>query len=323
MANEDTITVPDLTNLSEPDAETKLTGLGLTVGTVTMCANSALAFGKVSAVNPRAGTSVKRGSPVDLQISGGSAKLIVETAAAGTTIASVAASLPSHKLIETISSAIEQVPIVSRLRQLTSFLFGLLGAVVLGLIVYIVSPWGRPFLQAMAFPEVARGVITFLIAVSTVGIAIILAISTLVLSDEDDKQFDRGKQVLSVLIGVLGTIVGFYYGSQTTPGSTREQQTLEHVPLGIVSTGLPGAIVGTPYTANLGAIGGTAPFTWSVSPPLPAGLRLDSTSGAITGTPTAAGTTNLQFTAKDSATPPNSETKQLTLIIRPPPQEGH
>ncbi len=57
----------------------------------------------------------------------------------------------------------------------------------------------------------ARGLITFLIAVTTMGIAIMLAIFTIFSKGgpDDDKQFDKGKQVLSVLIGLLGTIVGF------------------------------------------------------------------------------------------------------------------
>jgi hypothetical protein len=35
-------------------------------------------------------------------------------------------------------------------------------------------------------------------------------------SEDAEKRFTRGKEVLTVLIGVLGTIVGFYYGSQAS-----------------------------------------------------------------------------------------------------------
>jgi hypothetical protein len=36
-------------------------------------------------------------------------------------------------------------------------------------------------------------------------------------ANENDKRFDRGKQVLTTLIGVLGTIVGFHFGSASSP----------------------------------------------------------------------------------------------------------
>lgn len=58
-----------------------------------------------------------------------------------------------------------------------------------------------------------RSMITFLIAVVTVGIALILVLAT-ILSDSPDreKRFSQGKEVLTALLGVLGTIVGFYFG---------------------------------------------------------------------------------------------------------------
>jgi hypothetical protein len=47
--------------------------------------------------------------------------------------------------------------------------------------------------------------------------------------------------------------------------------------------------MGTPYSASLNATGGKAPYTFSiVAGKLPAGLTLNSATGAITGTPTAA-----------------------------------
>jgi hypothetical protein len=59
---------------------------------------------------------------------------------------------------------------------------------------------------------------------------------------------------------------------------------------------LPGATVGTPYSASLNSVlsvsGGPGPFMWSViSGALPTGLGMD-TSGNITGTPSATGTFN-------------------------------
>ena len=72
----------------------------------------------------------------------------------------------------------------------------------------------------------------------------------------------------------------------------------------VTTASLPGGQVGTAYTTNLGASGGTAPYTWSLSSgTLPAGLTL-STSGAISGTPTTAqNVTGLSFLVTDSSAP--------------------
>ena len=56
-------------------------------------------------------------------------------------------------------------------------------------------------------------------------------------------------------------------------------------------------MVGTPYSVTLSAAGGTTPYTWSISAgSLPAGLTLNTSTGVVSGTPTAAGTSS--FTAK-------------------------
>lgn len=71
----------------------------------------------------------------------------------------------------------------------------------------------------------------------------------------------------------------------------------------VVSTAsLPAAKVGEAYTASLAATGGAAPYTWSVtSGELPDGLSL-APSGAVTGTPTAAGeaTVTVRVTDKNA-----------------------
>ena len=61
-------------------------------------------------------------------------------------------------------------------------------------------------------------------------------------------------------------------------------------------------VVGNAYTSTLAATGGTAPFTWTaVGGVLPAGLSLNASTGAMTGTPVApAGNFNATFTVTDS-----------------------
>jgi hypothetical protein len=63
---------------------------------------------------------------------------------------------------------------------------------------------------------------------------------------------------------------------------------------------LPGASVGTPYSPTISATGGTGTYAFSVTAgALPAGLSLNPSTGAITGTPTTAATSNFTVTATD------------------------
>jgi ribosomal protein L24E len=91
-------------------------------------------------------------------------------------------------------------------------------------------------------------------------------------------------------------------------------------PLSITTTSLGRADVGVPYTASLTGIGGTAPYTWSISAgSLPAGLTLSS-SGVITGTPTTVG--NVAFTVHlvDATVPtPLAVSLTLGLSVTEPP----
>jgi large repetitive protein len=69
----------------------------------------------------------------------------------------------------------------------------------------------------------------------------------------------------------------------------------------LTTTSLPGATAGASYSATLSASGGTGGYTWSVTAgSLPAGLSL-SPSGAITGTPSSAGTASFTVQVQDSS----------------------
>ena len=72
-------------------------------------------------------------------------------------------------------------------------------------------------------------------------------------------------------------------------------------PLLISTTSLPAGTVGVPYSADLTATGGVPPYTWSVSTgSLPAGLNLNSTTGAITGTPSSPTSASFGVTVTDT-----------------------
>jgi hypothetical protein len=74
----------------------------------------------------------------------------------------------------------------------------------------------KTLLQQLADTETARGLITFLVAVSTVGIALVLIVW--VASTEQGVEVVKersafSKEVMTSLIGILGTIIGFYFGA--------------------------------------------------------------------------------------------------------------
>jgi mono/diheme cytochrome c family protein len=84
-------------------------------------------------------------------------------------------------------------------------------------------------------------------------------------------------------------------------------------PLAISTSTLPGAFVGSAYSQTLAATGGKTPYTWSRSAgTLPTGLAISS-SGVISGTPSATGT--FSFTVKVTDSAAASITKSLSIVV--------
>lgn len=113
------------------------------------------------------------------------------------------------------------------------------------------------FVPKLAQNDIARGLITFLLSVATVVIAVLLVVSALLMgntTEEADKRFTRGKEVLTVLIGVFGTILGFYYGSakgETKPG-------LEVSPIAVARSSVTNATIAAEIS------GGLPPYKFSI-----------------------------------------------------------
>ncbi len=81
----------------------------------------------------------------------------------------------------------------------------------------------------------------------------------------------------------------------------------------------PTVLIGQPYATTVGGSGGITPYTWSVTPSLPANLLFDQTTGVITGTPAAQGTTSHTFTLQDSSSPVQTVQTSLSLTINTAP----
>ena len=95
---------------------------------------------------------------------------------------------------------------------------------VIGLIGTAVFGLDKGVLNSMAKSDSARGLITYLFAVVTIGTAVVLVVSAIVGvgTDEaiDDKRFQRGKEILALMLGIFGTIIGFYFASGTSGSGT-------------------------------------------------------------------------------------------------------
>lgn len=132
---------------------------------------------------------------------------------------------------------------------------------IIGLITAAVLGVDKGVLRDMATPEYARGLITFLFAVVTISSAFFLIIAGLVEADDEarEKQFQHGKEVLSLLLGVFGTIVGYYFGS-THAGSSAVALRISGIEV-LPTAGPPGSA----FTAAALVAGGTPPYRYVMS----------------------------------------------------------
>ena len=87
------------------------------------------------------------------------------------------------------------------------------------------------------------------------------------------------------------------------------------------SSTLAAAVKGTAYNASITTTGGAGALSYSVTVgTLPPGLSINSSSGAITGTPTATGTSTFTVQVKDSSTgAPQTSSKSFTITVNEQP----
>ena len=86
-------------------------------------------------------------------------------------------------------------------------------------------------------------------------------------------------------------------------------------PLSLIGGPQPQGEVGIPYTTSFVATGGVMPYSWSISAgTLPAGLSISPTTGVISGTPTAPGTSNFTVQVQDSTTATATAAASITVV---------
>jgi hypothetical protein len=129
--------------------------------------------------------------------------------------------------------------------------------------------------------------------------------------------------------GITASSSGSLSGTPTSPGpftvtvtvkdsaggsaSASLGLTISAAPLKITTTGISPPTLGTSFSVAFGATGGTPPYTWTATG-LPTGVTISST-GTLSGTAAALGTSPITVNVTDSAGLTASETLSLTVAL--------
>jgi hypothetical protein len=143
----------------------------------------------------------------------------------------------------------------------------LFALVILGSVVFLIGAnligWDKGgVLDKLKDGEYARGLITYLFAVGTIGAVVILILAALTgtgETEERDARFDKAKEVFSLLIGIFGTIIGFYFGS------IKAEEDAEGTDMTVAAPLVPDTVAaGQPVSIISNASGGSPPYLYSV-----------------------------------------------------------
>jgi hypothetical protein len=126
----------------------------------------------------------------------------------------------------------------------------------LWLLGWILWSGERPIVDQLPNQEFARGIVTLVFVLFTIGFAAIVLMHGLFFSDVDkeDRRFARGREILGLFIGIVGTIVGFYFGSADRPSAKLE-----------VAVRAERSAEGGPVAVTAHARGGTAPYRFEIT----------------------------------------------------------
>jgi adhesin/invasin len=113
------------------------------------------------------------------------------------------------------------------------------------------------------------------------------------------------------------TITATINGAGVTSSSQFNSITINPSPT-ITTSALPNWTVNQPYSQTIALAGGTAPETFAVSAgTLPPGLSLDSSTGAITGTPTTTSSDPFDFTVTATDAVGETASQAYSITINP------
>jgi hypothetical protein len=151
--------------------------------------------------------------------------------------------------------------------------FGSIALVFAGLIIAAFLLYGvfnRAFVTSLANAAVARGLVTFLFAFATTSVIVVVTIGVLwVPRDEIEVRFSKAKDIMTILISVLGTILGFYFGQAQSQNAERPTPTAAAPALTNAKPG-PAGGEGPPPAAPAGQGGAAAPDGAAQQPEKPA-----------------------------------------------------
>jgi hypothetical protein len=122
--------------------------------------------------------------------------------------------------------------------------------------------------------------------------------------------------------GGFDLVITAFDSQKPIPNTAQNQQQLPiDMPsiLTILTDSLPQGGIGESYNQTLLATSGTPPYDWNVpTGSLPTGMSLNSSTGAISGTPSASGTYNFTMQVTDSATPAQATySRNLSVTVQP------
>jgi hypothetical protein len=145
------------------------------------------------------------------------------------------------------------------LTRITKFLYALVAISLtfgVGFFLYRSISGDAILIGKLGDPAFARGLITFLITVSTIGLAFFMAIkafstaSSVQEKEEADNKYRRAREIFASLMGILGTIVGFYFGSAEKVSPLLNIADIQIIDKTIVSN----------------ITGGTEPYRYTITP---------------------------------------------------------
>jgi hypothetical protein len=106
----------------------------------------------------------------------------------------------------------------------TNWAKAFIGVIILFVLMWLgLTLWNNPLiLFDLRDQAYARGVITLLICVVALMMGLMLIVTSFFMEGTDEeanKRFSRAREIFTVFMGILGTIVGFYFGSTDRVGS--------------------------------------------------------------------------------------------------------